>query len=291
MSAGDKIRTFNGGVAIITGGASGIGRGFGEALAAQGCEVVLADLQIDLAREVADGINGSGGKATAVEVDVRNHEQVVNLVQETVKRCDRLDYIFNNAGIVVFGEASEFEMRDWNQSIDVNLKGVIHGVNAAYPIMIEQGFGHIINTASIAGLMPWPMEIGYSATKHAVVGLSTSLRAEAAHAGVRVSALCPGLVRTPIIHGGKYGRWIREYPIEKVTALMESTRPVPLDKFIPLALKQITRNKAIIVIPGLYRVFWGMYRISPSFGIALSQRLFHGMRKQLKQFEINPDKD
>jgi NAD(P)-dependent dehydrogenase (short-subunit alcohol dehydrogenase family) len=223
--------------------------------------VVLADLQIDLAREVADGIHASGGKATAVEVDVGNHEQVVNLVHQTVERTDRLDYMFNNAGIVVFGEASEFEMRDWNQSIDVNLKGVIHGVNAAYPVMIEQGFGHIVNTASIAGLMPWPMEIGYSATKHAVVGLSTSLRSEAAYAGVRVSALCPGLVRTPIIHGGKYGRWIRNYPIDKVTEMMEKTRPVPLDKFIPLALKQVARNKAIIVIPGLYRVFWWMYRI------------------------------
>ena len=288
MSAGDLIRVFHGGVAIITGGASGIGRGFGEALAAQGCEVVLADLQIDLALEVADGINASGGKATAVEVDVTSHEQVSNLVEETVKRCDRLDYIFNNAGIVVFGEASEFEMRDWDQSIDVNLKGVIHGVNAAYPIMIKQGFGHIINTASIAGLMPWPMEIGYSATKHAVVGLSTSLRAEAAHAGVRVSVLCPGLVRTPIIHGGKYGRWIRNYPIEKVTALMESTKPIPLDKFIPVALKQIARNKAIIVIPGFYRVLWRLYRIVPSFGIALSRRLFHGMRKQLAEFEIKP---
>jgi NAD(P)-dependent dehydrogenase (short-subunit alcohol dehydrogenase family) len=209
-------------------------------------------------------------------------------VQDTVKRCDRLDYMFNNAGIVVFGEASEFEMRDWSQSIDVNLKGVIHGVNAAYPVMIEQGFGHIINTASIAGLIPWPMEIGYSATKHAVVGLSTSLRAEAAHAGVRVSALCPGLVRTPIIHGGKYGRWIRNYPIEKVTALMESTKPIPLDKFIPLALKQIARNKAIIVIPGLFKVFWWMYRVSPFLGIGLARRLFHGMRKQLAAFEIEP---
>lgn len=136
--------------------------------------------------------------------------------------------------------------------------------------------------------MPWPMEIGYSATKHAVVGLSTSLRAEASHAGVRVSALCPGLVRTPIIHGGKYGRWIRNYPIEKVTELMESTKPIPLDKFIPVALKQISRNKAIIVIPGFYRVLWRMYRVWPSFGIGLSRRLFQGMRKQLAEFEIKP---
>ena len=279
------IRIFNGGVAIITGGASGIGRAFGEALAARGCEVVLADLQIDLAEEAADGINASGGTATAVQVDVVNHEQVVSLVQQTVQRCGRLDYMFNNAGIVVFGEASDFEMRDWEQSIDVNLRGVIHGVDAAYRVMLDQGFGHIINTASIAGLMPWPMEIGYSTTKHAVVGLTTSLRAEAAHAGVRVSTLCPGLVRTPIIHGGKYGRWIRDYPKDKVTKLMESTRPFPVDRFVELALKQIARNKAIIVIPLIYRIWWRMYRMSPAFGIAMARLLFQAMRKQLKKIE------
>jgi NAD(P)-dependent dehydrogenase (short-subunit alcohol dehydrogenase family) len=245
--------------------------------------VVLADLQIDLAEEAAAGINASGGTATAVEVDVTKHEQVVNLVRRTVERCNRLDYMFNNAGIVIFGEASEFEMHHWEKSIDVNLRGVIHGVNAAYPVMLKQGFGHIINTGSIAGLIPWPMEIGYSTTKHAVVGLTTSLRAEAAHAGVRVTALCPGLVRTPIIYGGRYGGWIRDVPMDKVKELMESTRPFPLDKFIEIALKQIARNKAIIIVPLMYRIFWRMYRISPAFGIALSRTLFHGMRKRLGQ--------
>jgi NAD(P)-dependent dehydrogenase (short-subunit alcohol dehydrogenase family) len=279
------IRIFDGGVAIITGGASGIGRAFGEALAARGCEVVLADLQIDLAEEAAAGINASGGKATSVQLDVVNHERVVSVVQKTVERCGRLDYMFNNAGIVVFGEAGEYEMGDWEQSIDVNLRGVIHGVDAAYRVMLEQGFGHIVNTASIAGLMPWPMEIGYSTTKHAVVGLTTSLRAEAALAGVRVSALCPGLVKTPIIHGGKYGRWIREYPKDKVTKLMESSRPVPVDKFVDLALKQIARNKAIIVIPAIYRIWWRIYRMSPFLGIALAQMLFREMRRRLKQIE------
>jgi NAD(P)-dependent dehydrogenase (short-subunit alcohol dehydrogenase family) len=220
-----------------------------------------------------------------VKVNVVNHAEVVNLVKQTVERCGRLDYMFNNAGIVIFGEASDYQIQDWNQSLDVNLRGVIHGVDAAYRTMIEQGFGHIVNTASIAGLIPWPMEIGYSATKHGVVGLTTSLRAEAAHAGVRVSALCPGLVKTPIIHGGKYGRWIRDYPKDKVGKLMESTRPFPVDKFVQLALKQIARNKAIIVIPLVFRVMWRMYRLSPFLGIAFARMLFLGMRKQLKKFE------
>ena len=187
-----------------------------------------------------------------------------------------------NAGIVIFGEASDYQIHDWDKSIDVNLRGVIHGVDAAYRVMLEQGFGHIINTASIAGLMPWPMEIGYSTTKHAVVGLTTTLRAEAAHAGVRVSVLCPGLVRTPILDGGKYGRWIRDYPKDKLAKLMESTRPFPVEKFVRLALKQIARNKAIIIIPLMYRGLWRMYRMSPLLGIAFARMLFHGMRKQLK---------
>jgi len=285
MSAGDLIRVFYGGVAIITGGASGIGRAFGEALAARGCEVVLADLQIDLAEEVAVGIRASGGEAMAVELDVVNYKDVLRVVQQTAERCGRLDYMFNNAGIVIFGEASDYEVQDWDRSIDVNLRGVIHGVDAAYRVMLKQGFGHIVNTASIAGLIPWTMEIGYSATKHAVVGLTNTLRAEAGHAGIRVSALCPGLVRTPIIYGGKYGRWIRDYPKDQVNKLMESTRPFPVEKFVQVALKQIARNKAIIVIPSTYRVLWRIYRISPLLGIGVARMLFHGMRKQLKQFE------
>jgi NAD(P)-dependent dehydrogenase (short-subunit alcohol dehydrogenase family) len=191
----------------------------------------------------------------------------------------------NNAGIVIFGEASDYQVQDWDRSIDVNLRGVIHGVDAAYRVMLKQGFGHIVNTASIAGLIPWPMEIGYSATKHAVVGLTNTLRAEAGHAGIRVSALCPGLVRTPIIYGGKYGRWIRDYPEDRVKKLMESIRPFPVEKFVQVALKQIARNKAIIVIPSTYRVLWRMYRISPLLGIGVARMLFHEMRKQLKPFE------
>ena len=285
MSYGGKIRIFSGAVAIITGGASGIGRAFGEALAERGCEVVLADRQIELASEAADGIIASGGKATAVEVDVVKHEDVVRLVQQTVERCGRLDYMFNNAGIVILGKASEYTIPDWDKSIDVNLRGVIHGVDAAYPVMLEQGFGHIVNTASIAGLTPWPMEIGYVATKHAVVGLTTSLRAESANTGVRVSALCPGLVNTPILDGGRYGKWIRDYPKDKVVEFMEGTKPIAVEKFVQLALKQIARNKAIIVIPFMYRAVWRLYRISPLLGIAFARMLFNMMGKQLKEFE------
>lgn len=281
MSAANLIRVFNGAVAIITGGASGIGKAFGEALAERGCEVVLADIQAEPAEETAAGIRAAGGKAAAARVDVTRHENVAKLVEETVERCGRLDYMFNNAGIVLFGEAGEYRMEDWQKSIDVNLRGVIHGVDAAYRVMRRQGFGHIVNTASIAGLMPWPMEIGYTTTKHAVVGLSTALRAEAGPAGIRVSVLCPGLVRTPIIYGGKYGGWIRPRPEDKMKRLMDSMRPLPVDRFVQVALKQIERNKAIIVVPFFYRALWWMYRLWPPLGVGFARMVYREMQRQL----------
>jgi NAD(P)-dependent dehydrogenase (short-subunit alcohol dehydrogenase family) len=207
-----KLRTYQGAVAIITGGASGIGRALGEELARRGAEVVLADLQADGAAEAAAHIRANGGKARAVLLDVTDFASVDQLVQETVAASGRLDYLFNNAGIVVAGEAHFYQIEDWHQVINVNLFGVANGVQAAYPIMRKQGFGHIVNTASVAGLVPVGGLLSYSASKHAVVGLSTSLRMEAELVGVRVSALCPGAVETPIVGGGKFGKHLQPVP-------------------------------------------------------------------------------
>ncbi len=210
MKHNGSLRTFEGAVAIVTGGASGIGRAIGEALAHRGARVVLADLQVEVARQVAARITANGGQASAEELDVADFPATNRLVQATFQRERRLDYLFNNAGIGIIGEARLYQIEDWEPILGVNLRGVIHGVQAAYPIMLQQGFGHIVNTASLAGLLPYPLCASYCATKHAVVGLSTALRIEAAPAGVRVSVLCPGPVRTPaLINGGKYGKMLQ----------------------------------------------------------------------------------
>lgn len=207
MSFANSLRTFDGAVAVITGGASGIGRALGEALARRGAAAILADVQIEAAQAVAASIQLGGGKATAAEVDVRDCGAVSRLVETTIKTHGRLDYLFNNAGIGILGEVRHYEVADWHRVFDVHLGGVVNGIQAAYPVMLEQGFGHIVNTASMAGLVASPWMVSYSAAKHAIVGLSMALRVEAAAAGVRVSVLCPGLVRTPIIEGGgKYGK-------------------------------------------------------------------------------------
>ena len=282
MEADKKIRIFNGATAIVTGAASGIGRALAEELAGRGCEVVLADLQIELAEEVASGILSSGGKAEAVKIDVTDFPAIEKLVQETAKRMGRLDYMFNNAGIVIGGYVSHYGIEDWDRVVDVNLQGVINGIQAVYKVMVEQGFGHIVNTASMAGLMPGPGNVAYTTTKHAVVGLSTSLRAEAAGLGVRVSVLCPGVVRTPILEGGgKYGKMLIAIPPEQVRRLWEKLRPMDSAVFAGKVLNCVAKNRAIIIVPSWWKIYWWMNRLSPSLGMFLSQRQFQKMQKEL----------
>jgi NAD(P)-dependent dehydrogenase (short-subunit alcohol dehydrogenase family) len=282
MESDKSIRIFDGATAIVTGGASGIGRGLAEELARRGCEVVLADLQVELAEEVASGIRVSGGKAKAVKIDVADFSAMERLVRETVKSTGRLDYMFNNAGIVIGGPVSRFDIEDWNQIVDVNLRGVINGIQAAYGTMTAQRFGHIVNTASMAGLMVGPGNVAYTTTKYAIVGLSKSLRAEAAEAGIRVSVICPGVVRTPILEGGgKYGKLLIDIPPEEFRRMWEKLKPMSPNVFAEKVLNSVARNKAIIVVPSWWNLFWWMNRLSPSLGISLAQRRFQKVQKEL----------
>jgi NAD(P)-dependent dehydrogenase (short-subunit alcohol dehydrogenase family) len=280
MNSNKMIRIFDGATAIVTGGASGIGRALAEELARRGCEVVLADLQIELAEEVASGIRISGGKATAVEVDVTNFPAVDQLVQETVKRTGRLDYLFNNAGISIIGSLHRYTIEDWNQIINTNLCGEVNGVQAAYKIMAGQGFGHIVNTSSMTGLVPSPATIAYAATKYALVGLSVSLRSQAEGIGVRVSVLCPGAVRTPLLIGGKYGK-VLDIPTERLLRMWEKFKPMSPDLFAKKALNLVAKNKAIIIVPWWWKLFWWINRLSPSLGIIIARKRSEMVRKQL----------
>ena len=282
MESGKALRIFENGVAIITGGASGIGRALAEALAKRGCEVVLADLQADLAQEVASRIIAAGGRATVVKVDVVDFPAVERLVRETIERTGRLDYLFNNAGIGIGGNVSDYGIQDWNQILDVNLRGVIHGVQAAYKVMTAQGFGHIVNTASMAGLMPSPGMASYSMTKHAVVGLSKALRAEAAGLGIRVTVLCPGVIRTAILEGGgKYGKMLVDIPSEMQKRMWEKFKPMPADLFAEKALDAVAKNEPIVIIPSWWKMIWRLHRFFPLFGLSLAQKQYQDMRKQM----------
>lgn len=277
------LRTFDGAVAVVTGGASGIGRALAEAMVRRGARVVLADRQIDLARQVADGIRSRGGEASAVEVDVTDFAAVEAAVRETFEACGRLDYLFNNAGIGIGGEAELYELEHWTRVLDVNVRGVVHGVQAAYPRMLRQGFGHIVNTASTAGLIPAPGIVAYGAAKHAVVGLTRSLRVEAASSGVRLSAICPGVIRTAILDGGKYGEMLREFPAEFQDKMWKRLRPMDPDRFAVKVLAAVATNREIIVVPARWKILWWLDRLSPSLGSFLVRWFYEAHRRDLER--------
>ncbi|MCP4630351.1 MAG: SDR family oxidoreductase, partial [bacterium] len=251
----NQLRTFKDGVAIITGGASGIGRSLGKALASRGCTVILADIQFEMAEEAAREIQSSGGSAAAVKLDVTDGEAVNAVVHETFDTHGRLDYMFNNAGIAINGRFYDFELTHWQRCIDINQWGVVHGIRSAYSVMAKQGFGHIVNTASIAGLLPWPTTFAYAATKHAVVGMTTVLSAELKGSGIYASVICPGTIRTPIVtDGARSERWAGVYSEKKLKDFFgEEAQGMDPDKFVKKALRQIARKKPVIAIPLGYK--------------------------------------
>ena len=257
-------------IAIVTGGASGIGRALGAALVRRGDVVVLADVDGDAAAEVAERLRAAGpGTATAAAVDVREADAVAALVDGTAERHGRLDLLFNNAGLGIGGPAEELTLAHWARTLDVNLRGVVHGVQAAYPLMLRQGHGHIVNTASLAGLLPMPGSAPYATTKWAVVGLSLSLRAEGAARGVRVSVVCPGGVDTPILDKGMPADLPRVPGIEAIDAREVVTRfsggrLYSADALAADVLRGIDRNRPVIVAPRQARVMWRLMRLSPS---------------------------
>jgi len=200
------------------------------------------------AHELAQRLNSGGAKAHAIELDVRSYPSFEQAVGEAVKQSGRIDYLFNNAGIGVGGEIDSYTLDDWNDVFDVNLRGVVHGIQAVYPIMIQQHSGHIVNTASMAGLVAAAGAANYTASKHAVVALSKALRLEAERHGVQVSVLCPGAIRTPILAGGKYGRY-DGVSDEQLLKFWEAFRPMAPEKFAERALRAVLRGDAIIVVP------------------------------------------
>lgn len=253
------METFSGKTAIVTGAGSGIGKALAEELAARKANVVAADVNSQQLNKVVESILKAGNSAKAAMLDVSDYDAVKKLVQDTVKENGKLDYIFNNAGIAVGGEARDCSIDDWRSVIDVNLYGVINGVASAYPIMVEQGFGHIINTASIEGLIPFPGTISYVASKYGVVGLSNSLRIEGKDLGVKVSVVCPGYIKTNIFHASKMIKMDRDKVLERLPERFGITP----EKCVLAILKGVERNKAYIVVTGFAKVLWMLHRISP----------------------------
>jgi NAD(P)-dependent dehydrogenase (short-subunit alcohol dehydrogenase family) len=265
---------FRGAVALITGGASGIGKALGQELARRGAKVVLADLQGELAEKSAGEIRAAGGDARAATLDVRDFGAFERVAAE----CERIDYFFNNAGTGSIGEVLSLRAEDWDLVLGVNLMGVVNGIRVVYPRMAKRGSGHIVNTASVAGLGPAPFLVPYATTKHAVVGLSKSLRPEAERHGVRVSVLCPGVVRTPLLTGGAFMRKPPGWQDDKALSIWKKLRPVDPEPFAKGVLAAVAKNRAVIVLPWHAALLMRVLGAFPG----LQQPLGRGMLKKLE---------
>jgi NAD(P)-dependent dehydrogenase (short-subunit alcohol dehydrogenase family) len=272
------LQPFAGKVAVVTGGASGIGESICRYLGARGVYVVVADRSLEPAWTTAAAIRQQGGRSHAAFVDVTQPAAVQALVTSTVQGQGRIDFLFNNAGIGINGEFRDTTLDHWRQILDVNLWGVVYGCHYVYPIMLAQGSGHIVNTASLAGLIPGGLTSSYSASKHAVVGFTLTLRAEAAHYGIKVSALCPGYMRTNIQQTSlTVTEYMRSAQNEAMNARMKFPTP---DDCIDQIMAGVARNRAVIVAPRWHGLFWLLYRTFPGASIKMWTTIIARMQRQ-----------
>jgi NAD(P)-dependent dehydrogenase (short-subunit alcohol dehydrogenase family) len=237
---------FEGKGCVVTGAASGIGLALAEALLQAGAVVFMADRNSSQLTAVVGQLGAHAGRVHQTTVDVTDQAQVLRLIEDAATHHGRLDFLFNNAGIGGTMPIANATLDHWRRIVDINLWGVIYGVHAALPIMRRQGSGHIVTTASIAGLVPVPYQALYCATKYAVVGLSESLRFELGDEGINFSVVCPGNVATPI-----FG------------PMPPPEDAIPAAEAAYLILQGVAENQGIIALPEKTRDFWRAYWSQP----------------------------
>lgn len=193
--------SLEGKIALVAGGGRGIGAGIAASLARAGADVLIADYTKELAEEGASAIAALGRNTMAIQVDVRKPASVTEMIDIIEKQFGHLDIALNNAGVVSLGGIEELTLEQWNDVIDINLRGVFLCCQAEIKLMRKAKFGRIINTSSIAGKVGFPNLSHYSASKFGVIGLTNAIAKEVAKEGITVNALCPGIVGTGMWRG------------------------------------------------------------------------------------------
>jgi NAD(P)-dependent dehydrogenase (short-subunit alcohol dehydrogenase family) len=268
---------FSGKVAVITGGAKGLGRGLAEALARAGAKVVVGDIDVVAAEALCAELSREGRTAAAVHVDVTDPDSVERLVAGTVARHGRIDCMINNAGIAAGGEFEHVPAATMRRVVEIDLLGAAYGTLSAYRQMLCQGGGHIVNVASMLALFPNPLSAAYVAAKHGLGGLTRSVMAEGAAHGIAFTTICPGYIATSLFEAGSFaGSLQKEHVIERIPF-----RLIDVDTAVARTLAAVAAREPIAVFPFYARVLWWLERLSPRLMDAILRAL---MRQQRRRF-------
>jgi len=241
------IKNIEGKVVVITGASSGLGEATARLLCSEGAIVVLAARRAERIEALATELTDQGGKALAVTTDVTDRQQVKELVDKTVEAYGRIDVMLNNAGLMPLAPLEKLKIDEWDQMIDVNFRGVLHGIAAALPYMKEQKSGHIINVSSVYGYKLGPSATVYCATKHAVRALSEGLRQEVKPYNIRTTVISPGAVATELLEH------ISEKEIQAATKDFVSQIAVPAETFARMVAFAINEPDDVDVNEILFR--------------------------------------
>jgi NADP-dependent 3-hydroxy acid dehydrogenase YdfG len=189
------MEDLKGKVVAITGASEGIGKAIAQKLAGIGVKVVLGARNLEQLEKVAEAIKNSGGEALPVKTDVSNKADLINFVNAAVQKYGKLDVIVNNAGFARLSRIDELDIDDWDQMIDINIKGVLYGMGAAIPVFKQQRSGHIVNIISTSGIKIVPLQGVYAGTKNAVRTIAEAFRQES-DGSIRITGISPGLIKT-----------------------------------------------------------------------------------------------
>jgi len=262
------MKNFKDRIALITGGASGMGHATALELARRGAHIVIADVNETGALQAAEEIQSLGRQALTARTDVSRPEEVKELSRKVFRDFGRVDILMNCAGVGLMAEIKDTTLPDWDWIMRINFWGSVHTLHYFLPRMVEQREGHIINIASFAGVFGAPATGAYAASKFALVGLSEVLRTELERFGIGVTAVCPGLVRTPILESIRLRGFSAD--ANKFPALI-SVSPERAAKKI---VRAVRRNRALLVFTFYAVAVYHARRLSPALGRKIARLMF-----------------
>jgi NAD(P)-dependent dehydrogenase (short-subunit alcohol dehydrogenase family) len=242
------IKDFRDKVTVITGAGSGIGRATALAFAEKGADLVIVDKEEDRIAEAVRAIEARGARVLAKKVDVSDRTQVEELARFVIAERGRVDILYNNAGIGVGGGFDCTSLEVWKRIFSINFWGVLYGIRAFLPHMVERRYGHIVNTSSLAGLCAIPGMSAYCSTKFAVAGLGESLRAEVRKYGIGVSTICPGIINTRVVADGYMN--LREESRANKQTVMEFYKKFgwPPERVAKAVLSAVRYNRSVVPV-------------------------------------------